>query len=876
KPRTSRLGQKVDIPLPDDLHIKPNELVQVDLGIKIKIPTGYFGLLEGKRTARDRYGIQIYLGLIDIGFKDFLQVVVQNMTMEEVFISEGVAICKLTLLKTEYPKMVETGPDLIDRDWCVQANQTRQSVPFELKEEKNQLLALREVVDTLDPKSFTVGFTEVKLLGTTEERIRQLEELRDLEYSQMTGSSVNMVANLPNLHVDILEDCEKERSADKPDPDNFRSADGKLPDLNQREMSALLAADFADSAKLTAETLANLQNAEKRLREIKESLIGDPDSHANFVLKNGILCRRYTIQTSSMQFLGVYIPTSILYAVVIYIHKHFLHPSKTQTLKEFQNLYYHPFVKKAVQKVCDSCLVCTQSRNQSKTETAVGRSRTLKPTKPREAISMDVLYLPASSRGHKYGLIISDLYSLYISFYPMKSKSSAEIAKHLRTYFAAQCPPEAVYSDSDPCFRGEVENLFRVYKINHLTSYPFTQRENYVESQVRIFKNAYRAAILDNPVFKLRDWDTLYPLVVCRINCMISKYGMSREAMHYGDIVESALPIITDTEVYGPLESDLERVQNMFRDRMGRFMQKRRKNKLYYKLGKAHKFYINELVMYKVYTPKSMLHPTYTGPARIIDLSPKGATLRDPKTGSTFSVSFDNLRKISFEELLSLLPQNFDAEIAETLGTYRYRRMMAEPEQEPETTVLGEDADPQEGSDPELGKGQEEFNPTAPRKRGRPRKTEKQDAVQTGEQNLVKEQAGQEHDPDSRKTRSGKLFNIKPAQIPKKIRGFVQKATLRRTTVPKSVCSKHELPMGPCLKRRYEQEPFVKPEPAVGTESRKTRSFSKSAIEKFSGYKEEVPPSIFQSEESCTKKFILKQNAQPNRVKFGTITVFFV
>jgi hypothetical protein len=34
---------------------------------------------------------------------------------------------------------------------------------------------------------------------------------------------------------------------------------------------------------------------------------------------------------------------------------------------------------------------------------------------------------------------------------------------------------------------------------------------------------------MDNAVFKNKDWDILYTLVVCRINSMISKYGMSRE-----------------------------------------------------------------------------------------------------------------------------------------------------------------------------------------------------------------------------------------------------------------------------------------------------------------------------------------------------------
>jgi hypothetical protein len=172
---------------------------------------------------------------------------------------------------------------------------------------------------------------------------------------------------------------------------------------------------------------------------------------------------------------------------------------------------------------------------------------------------MDILYFPNSSRGHKYGLIIADLYSLYISFYPMTSKNSSKVAKNIRSYITLHCPPAAVYSDNDQSFIGEVENLFRVYRIKHITSNPYTQGQNYVESQVRTFKNAYRAAISDSIVFKNKDWDILYPLVVGRINSMISKYGMSREAIHYGDIVESRLPLIIDTKVFKPHSCRKER-----------------------------------------------------------------------------------------------------------------------------------------------------------------------------------------------------------------------------------------------------------------------------------------------------------------------------
>jgi hypothetical protein len=58
----------------------------------------------------------------------------------------------------------------------------------------------------------------------------------------------------------------------------------------------------------------------------------------------------------------------------------------------------------------------------------------------------------------------------------------------------------------------------------------------------------------------------------------------------------------------------------------------------------------------------------YLGPSRIIDLSEKGATIRDTKSDTQMSVGFEHLQKVNFEELLTLLPQNFDAEIADTVG----------------------------------------------------------------------------------------------------------------------------------------------------------------------------------------------------------------
>ena len=79
---------------------------------------------------------------------------------------------------------------------------------------------------------------------------------------------------------------------------------------------------------------------------------------------------------------------------------------------------------------------------------------------------------------------------MYISFFPLKSKSSAAVATALQSYISFQGVPKIIYSDNDPSFKNEVEELLTSFNIQHATAYPYTQIENAVESQVRKFKNA--------------------------------------------------------------------------------------------------------------------------------------------------------------------------------------------------------------------------------------------------------------------------------------------------------------------------------------------------------------------------------------------------
>ncbi len=49
---------------------------------------------------------------------------------------------------------------------------------------------------------------------------------------------------------------------------------------------------------------------------------------------------RFQLRSEKMMFMGPYVPDKILRAVAAYVHRRNLHPSTSQTAKEFKAYYY--------------------------------------------------------------------------------------------------------------------------------------------------------------------------------------------------------------------------------------------------------------------------------------------------------------------------------------------------------------------------------------------------------------------------------------------------------------------------------------------------------------------------------------------------------
>jgi len=684
KPKICEESNGIDLPFQESVTLQPNELKKVNLKVQFKLPKHHCALLMNKSSARLKYNIAVTLGLIDIGFTNFLQVVIQNMSNEKMTLPAGTAVAQLLVLPSQVPTL--------DNSWSV-IEQSRGSFgstgqdfeSIEPSEPTEQTIAdiasvqsvylvdasayhpLADIVNKLNPQVCQVENFSVNLLGNEIANSQTAFMLEAFQAEILAEADQFNQLTMPQL-PSALANCQTSTLPDKLDEQLSQSN----PYLTDETLATLLAADLADNRKLTMESLIYFQSTDPLIAEIKESLQGTSELHS-FILKKNVVCKVFQQESASPKVV-VYLPTALLLPTIIYIHRHFLHPSKTQTFKEFANLYYHPHARKHIARVCQACITCSIARNADVKDTPIGRERSLKPSAPREMISIDILYMPQSSQGHSHALLIADLFSLYLTFFPLKSKSSAQVASALRSYISMQGVPKVVYSDNDQAFLGEVQDLLTSYNIQHSTSFPYTQKENTVEAQVRRFKNAYRGALLNNPVFSHRQWHLLYPLVIVRLNTMISKYGLSREMAHFKEVLDTHIPVITDTEYSDELKADFDKMSYDFRSKIKKFLRNKEKSKARYKTGKKYNFFLHELVMRKVYNPSSLLHPVFTGPYRIMEIFELGALLKDPKTGETCSVHFQNLRKLSVDEFATLLPANFDHDIIQQLSLSRYNR----------------------------------------------------------------------------------------------------------------------------------------------------------------------------------------------------------
>ena len=227
----SRFGDKFVVVVKG---LKPMEYKKVDLGVKIILPKHYCALLMNKSSARVKYGVHVFLGLIDVGYHNFLQTVIQNVSGREITLPAGIAVAQLLVFESRIPKFELGWDELESRNGSFgstgndfeKLNPATDLATNMIQLEKYQTF-FKGAIDILNPYSFKIDNMNINLLGNLEDRTEKITELLDLERKSFSPCNT-ILEKLPYidcLSVDFLN--------------NEPLGDDKIPPLSESEKAAL-------------------------------------------------------------------------------------------------------------------------------------------------------------------------------------------------------------------------------------------------------------------------------------------------------------------------------------------------------------------------------------------------------------------------------------------------------------------------------------------------------------------------------------------------------------------------------------------------------------------------------------------------------------
>lgn len=103
-----------DLITPYSIHLGAlGDKITVNTGVKIELPVGYFGLVQGKSGLANKYNITTIGNIIDEGYEGYIHVMLMNLSKETVFLEAGSKIAQLIVLPYAKVSYVSVNSDEI-------------------------------------------------------------------------------------------------------------------------------------------------------------------------------------------------------------------------------------------------------------------------------------------------------------------------------------------------------------------------------------------------------------------------------------------------------------------------------------------------------------------------------------------------------------------------------------------------------------------------------------------------------------------------------------------------------------------------------------------------------------------------------------------
>ena len=241
----------------------------------------------------------------------------------------------------------------------------------------------------------------------------------------------------------------------------------------------------------------------------------------------------------------IVVPKSCREAVLRRVHSP-THAGVQRTYEDLRERFFWRGMFLDTQNFCRCCEICLRNKR------SYGRKESLKPIKlaynfPRALIAMDIAYLPWSSTGYRYVLIVVDLFSKYMEAIPMKNQEASTVVEALEYgWFYRHGYPLALLSDQCPNVDGKlVREVCERYGIEKLHSSAYhPEGDGEAERTIQSFKQCMRCCLEERKISQT-NWPKLTQEIsfICNSQINASTKCTPHEVM-FGEKLRSKVDVI--------------------------------------------------------------------------------------------------------------------------------------------------------------------------------------------------------------------------------------------------------------------------------------------------------------------------------------------
>ena len=229
-------------------------------------------------------------------------------------------------------------------------------------------------------------------------------------------------------------------------------------------------------------------------------------------LMDGLLCRPFQSSSTECPITQLIIPRSMYSSVLHQLHDNAGHLGIHKTLAKVKERFYWPGYEQDVERHIKECQQC-QQRNPPN-PTPRGPLGTIVATRPFQILSWDIMGpLPLTSKGKRYILVVTDLFSKWVEAFPLASTDADTLAKTLvNEVISRYGVPSSLHSDQGANLTGQVvSSLCKCLGITRTQTTAYHPQGN---GQVERFNRTLEAMLAKVVKENQTNWDLQIPLVL--------------------------------------------------------------------------------------------------------------------------------------------------------------------------------------------------------------------------------------------------------------------------------------------------------------------------------------------------------------------------